>query len=208
MQIENIDLPDFKILGYRQQKLNKKELIKSTAMDMVQKSGLANFSMKKLCHDLEMAQSGIFYYYPTLPDLFFDLAINQLKMETDILLPYIQNTKQTKRAVKRYFLYFIQYYLQNLELFKMTYHNGHLDNLSDDRKAFFSEQSFIITSYLSKVCSASENEPNDIQTQLKLIKLSAINLITFYIKNLTEAEKLNFEDLVSFQWDIQSKMMF
>jgi AcrR family transcriptional regulator len=208
MQLDYNNTPDFKILNYRGEKINKKDLIKSSALEMVQKSGLSNFSMKRLCQNLKMAQSGIFYYYPTLPDLFYDLAIHQLEMETSILIPYIQNTKQVKRAVRRYFIYFIQYYLQNIEVFKATYANAELDNLNDDKKLLMAQESFAIASYIANHYTNIETQNVDFLSQLKLLKLSAITLLNYYVKNLTETEKHRFEDLVNLQLEMHSKMMF
>ena len=100
VSIEEIESKLYSINKYKGPKVNKRKLILDESMEMIQRDGLQHFSMKKLCKKLNMAQSGIFYYFNNVTTLFSELIKQQIFNETNFLLAQVQITKTPKRAIK------------------------------------------------------------------------------------------------------------
>lgn len=191
---------------YKGPKVNKRQLILDESFQMIQKEGLQNFSMKRLCQKLEMAQSGIFYYFNNVTTLYSELIKRQIFDETNFLLAQVQITKKPKRAIKRYFFYFIEYYLNRPELFKLVYLNPAFSLFSEETKRSFEEDQETIFTYLEHICSELiDEEKVSFQLAIKNLKLSAQSLVSYYFLQASEQSKLNFESLCRQQWKVFNK---
>lgn len=207
-QIENEE-HSYLISNYRPAKKDKRKMILDESMDMIQKSGIGNFSMKKLCQNLNIAQSGIFYYFKNVSYLFNELIKIQVFNETNFLLAQVQLTKKPKRAIKRYYFYFIEYYLNRPELFKLVYLNNHVSKLDEESKIKLEEEQATTFMYLKHICSKEElKDKENFICALKNLKLNAQALITYHSMFASEESKVNFEELSKQGWKSFSKSVF
>ena len=198
----------FGIQNYKKPKKNKRKAILDESFEMIQKDGLQNFSMKRLCQKLNMAQSGIFYYFNNVTYLYAELVKKQIFDETNFLLAQVQLTKKPKRAVKRYFFYFIEYYLNRPELFKLVYLNPAFSLFEEEAKKSFNEDQETIFIYLDHICDGIVTDKTDFQTALKALKLQAQSLVSYYFLQASEEAKFTFEELCKQSWKTYSKSVF
>lgn len=201
-------LSKFGIQNYKKPKLNKRKAILDESFSMIQKEGLSNFSMKRLCKKLDMAQSGIFYYFNNVNFLFAELVKKQIFDETNFLLAQVQLTKKPKRAVKRYFFYFIEYYLNRPELFKLVYLNPAYSDFDEvTKKALIEDQQTILV-YLEHICEEILFDKTRFGISVKSLKLQAQSLVSYYYLQASQEEKANFEMLCKECWKNFSTVSF
>ena len=205
----NIESTLYSINKYKGPKINKRQLILDESFQMIQKEGLQNFSMKRLCQKLDMAQSGIFYYFNNVTTLYSELIKKQIFDETNFLLAQVQITKKSKRAIKRYFFYFIEYYLNRPELFKLVYLNPAFALFDEKTKRDFEEDQETIFAYLDHVCvKVVDIEKVDFSVAIKNLKLHAQSLVSYYFLQASEQSKMNFETLCKQNWKIFARSVF
>lgn len=207
--IEQIESKLYGINKYKGPKVNKRTMILEEAMEMVQRDGLQHFSMKKLCQKLDIAQSGIFYYFNNVTTLFSELIKKQIFDETNFLLAQVQITKKPKRAIKRYFFYFIEYYVNRPELFKLVYLNPAFALFDQKTKTDFEEDQATIFAYLEHVCAEYVTDDKlKFSLAVKNLKLHAQSLVSYNSLQASEESKTEFEDLCKQNWKIFSKAVF
>lgn len=207
--IHDIESTLYGIKKYKGPKVNKRKLILDESMEMIQKDGLQHFSMKKLCQKLEMAQSGIFYYFNNVTTLYSELIKQQIFNETNFLLAQVQITKKPKRATKRYFFYFIEYYLNRPELFKLVYLNPAFALFDEKAKKDFEEDQETIFTYLEYVCkNLASDDKIKFSNAIKNLKLQAESLVSYNFLQASEQSKAGFEELCKQNWKIFSKSVF
>lgn len=205
----NIESTLYSINKYKGPKINKRQLILDESFQMIQKEGLQNFSMKRLCQKLDMAQSGIFYYFNNVTTLYSELIKKQIFDETNFLLAQVQITKKPKRAIKRYFFYFIEYYLNRPELFKLVYLNPAFALFDEKTKRDFEEDQETIFAYLDHVCAkVVDIEKVDFSVAIKNLKLHAQSLVSYYFLQASEQSKMNFETLCKQNWKFFARSVF
>lgn len=207
--IQQVEKALYGINKYKGPKVNKRTLILEESMEMIQRDGLQHFSMKKLCQKLEMAQSGIFYYFNNVTTLYSELIKKQIFNETNFLLAQVQITKKPKRAIKRYFFYFIEYYLNRPELFKLVYLNPAFALFDEKTKKDFEEDQATIFAYLEHICiDIVSDDKIKFNLAIKNLKLHAQSLVSYYFLQASELSKSEFEELCKQNWKLFAKSVF
>jgi AcrR family transcriptional regulator len=189
-------------------KTNKRELILTKARTMILEQGLDNFSMKKLCQELGMAQSGIFYYFKNSSTLLEEIIETQVTEEVNFLLTQVQLTKKPKKAAKQFFYSYIEYYINRPELYRLIQNQLISMELSDKFIESLISRYDDLYVYLKHITpTASIKKKIDYKTALESLRLQANSIVMQYF--LTQKSlSYNINDVISTSWRQFNKSVF